>query len=150
MKVKYLLVAAAVLMICGAIYAFSEFNRKAEDLADAKVKQTVAAAEIIEAFAKDEHAANQKFLGQIIAVKGSITNIEPDSKGCYTLVLGGATSSLSAVRCAMDSVHNDDVKNLEKGMQVTVKGNVTGYQADDTGLLGSDVELNRCVIDSKK
>jgi len=30
-----------------------------------------------------------------------------------------------------------------------VKGYIIGYEKDETGLLGSDVKLNRCVVDKQ-
>jgi hypothetical protein len=36
--------------------------------------------------------------------------------------------------------------SLQQGAVITIKGAITGFSKDETGLLGSDVQLNRCVI----
>jgi hypothetical protein len=48
----------------------------------------------------------------------------------------------------MDSVHNNEAAILQKGTHATMKGICTGFNKDE--LLGSDVILIRCVVDSKK
>jgi hypothetical protein len=46
----------------------------------------------------------------------------------------------------MDSTISNELVNIKEGDEVTVKGNFTGFQKDDTGLLGSDILLNRAVV----
>lgn len=64
----------------------------------------------------------------------------------YSIVLGD-TTGMSAVRCVLDSAFMNAGAAVNRGMVITVKGAITGFKKDDTGLLGSDVELNRCVIE---
>jgi len=42
------------------------------------------------------------------------------------------------------------IKSLRRGDQVVVKGFFTGFKEDETGLLGSDVEMNGCVLTKNK
>jgi tRNA_anti-like len=79
-----------------------------------------------------------------VAVKGmvkSVTKIE----NTFTVVMGD-TADMSSVRCLIDSMHVEGVSGLQRGATVTIKGALTGFKKDETGLLGSDVELNRCVL----
>lgn len=149
MKRKNIFIALALFVLSGAVYGFVEYNRTAKDLLDIKAKQTVTATEIIESFRKDELTANKQYLGQVIAVNSTISNIEKNNNSNYIIVLRD-NMSMSSVRCSMDSTHNASIVDLSEGAAVTIKGIVTGYNADETGLLGSDVQMNRCVIDSKK
>jgi hypothetical protein len=48
----------------------------------------------------------------------------------------------------MDSVYVKELVGIKEGELITVKGSCTGFTHDD--LLGSDVILNRCVLDSKE
>ena len=149
MKRKNIFIALVLFALSGAVYGFVEYNRTAKDLSYVKAKQTVTATEIIELFTKDEPAANKQYLGQVIAVNSTISNIETDNNNNYLIVLRD-NMSISSVRCNMDSTHNTSLVNFSEGTAITIKGIVTGYNADETGLLGSDVQMNRCVIDSKK
>ena len=138
-------IAAAI----GGVYAWSEFNRKHEDLTNVSADHEVQAAELIKEFVNNDSVANQKYTGKVVAVEGIIEDIQKDEQGYYTIVLG-EPSEMSSVRCSIDTSHNRDVTSLQKGNRVTVKGSFTGYKADDTGLLGSDVEMNRCVVQKTK
>jgi hypothetical protein len=57
---------------------------------------------------------------------------------------------MSAVRCAMDTLFTNELMTLKKDQTITIKGMFTGFQKDDTGLLGSDIILNRCVIEKSQ
>jgi hypothetical protein len=102
------------------------------------------AAALITAFETNETHANTKYLDKVIAVNGKIKTVEKDEKGFYSIILGD-TGSMSSVRCSMDSTHQQGAAKLTPGVFVTVKGACTGFNADD--LLGSDVILNRCVVE---
>ena len=146
-KKSILLFFIAVAIIGGAWFGYNEYNRKVKDLADVKAQVTVQTNELITAFEKDEKAANTRYLDKIIAVNGKVRSIEKDDHNYYSIVLGDA-SSMSSVRCSMDSVHVKEVFSIKEGIEVIVKGACTGFNADE--LLGSDVILNRCVLESSK
>lgn len=135
-----------VAVFAGAWYGYGEYSRKVINLSDVKAQFHLEAAELLHAFEKDEAGANTLYLDKIIAVKGQVRSVEKDDKGNYTLVMGDG-SSMSSVRCSMDSVHVKDVESVKEGNELTVKGACTGFNKDE--LLGSDVILNRCVIENK-
>ena len=87
---------------------------------------------------------NAELLDKIIAVNGYVKEIEKNDQGYYTVVLGD-TARVSSVRCSMDAKHINEITGLKKGIAVTLKGACTGFNADE--LLGSDVILNRCVVE---
>jgi uncharacterized protein (DUF1330 family) len=145
MKRKRIILGFIVIAILGgAWYGYSEYNRKVKDLSKVKAQLTMQTQELIKAFEQNETAANSKYLDKIIAVKGKVKALEKDDSGHYSIVLGDETS-LSSVRCSMDSVHVKQVIKVKEGNEVTVKGACTGFNSDE--LLGSDVILNRCVIE---
>ncbi|HEY0678028.1 MAG TPA: hypothetical protein VGD17_07070 [Chitinophagaceae bacterium] len=138
--VAVLLVAAAI-----AVYAWREFNRKNESLAGIKPAYEVDATFLISEFNANDTVADSKYLGQVVAVHGMVKQVEKDEEGNYTIVMGD-TMDMSSVRCAMDSTQAGKASSLKRGENVKVKGSFTGFEKDDTGLLGSDVKLNRGVI----
>ena len=148
MKKKRIIIGfIAVAIIGGAWFGYNEYNRKVKDLADVKAQITIETNNLINAFEKDEKAANAQFLDKIIAVMGNVKTIEKDDRGNYSIVLGDNVS-VSSVRCSMDSVHAKDVAAIKEGVEVIVKGACTGFNSDE--LLGSDVILNRCVLEKSK
>ena len=146
MKKKNLKIGIAVILlvlVSGALYAYKEFNRKVKDLTYVKAGVTLEATSLISAFEKDEAAGNKEYLDKIIAVKGTVKSVEKNSDGYYTVILG-EESSMSSVRCSMDSTHQQDVAAIPAGTTITMKGACAGFNKDE--LLGSDVILNRCVV----
>lgn len=132
----------------GAWKAYDEFNRTNKDILSVKADTKISAMNLIHEYEANDSASNQKYLGKIVEVDGNVKEIKADDNGFYTIVLGD-TSSLSSVRCAMDSTHQKDAAKLVPGSSTTVRGSCTGFNKDELGL-GSDVILNRCVIVSNK
>ena len=145
---RIIILAILVVMAGAAIYGWNEYHRKNEDLSGVKAAYAVNAVQLIGEFNQNDSAANARYLGKVVAVNGMVKGVEKDDEGKYTVVLGD-TADMSSVRCAMDSAHATDATGLRRGQSVQVKGSFTGFKKDDTGLLGSDVELNRAVVVKK-
>ena len=147
-KGKYILFGIALFVGLGVWQGLKEYNRTNIDLNNVKADIKISAVDLIHEYEANDSSSNQKYLGKIVEVDGNIKKIETDDKGFYTVVLGD-TSSLSSVRCSMDSTHQKDAAKLVVGSSGTVRGSCTGFNKDELGL-GSDVILNRCVIIIKK
>jgi hypothetical protein len=144
MKKRIVIGIMVLLILAAGIYAWSEFNRTVKSLANVKADYNVAAMALIGEFETDEVAAQAKYNNKIVAVNGMVKSIE-DVDNSYTVVLGD-TSSMSSVRCLIDSTAASAVIGISRGMVINIKGALTGFKKDETGLLGSDVELNRCIV----
>lgn len=144
MKKKRIILGILIVSIIGsAWFGLGEYNRKVKDLNHVKAQVTIQSEELIKAYETDETASNDLYLDKIIAVKGNVKAIDKDEMGHYTIVLG-REGSMSSVRCSMDSTYITKMRDIAVGSRLTVKGACTGFNADE--LLGSDVILNRCVI----
>lgn len=150
MKRKYFWGILVILLLIAGIYIYREYNRTTADVKKLEPNFTTDAVTLIKEFEQNEAGAQKKYSGLniVLSVSGHLKGIEMEGNN-YTLLLGD-TVSMSTVRCRMDSTHVSEAKDLKKGTLITVKGYFNGYKADDTGMLGSDVELNRCVIMDKK
>jgi hypothetical protein len=140
--IVFIVVAGAV------IYGYREYNRTNKDMKDARPDHSLPAYNLVDDFESNEAEATKKYNGKVVEVNGPVKSVEKDEKGYYTVILGD-TSSMSSVRCSMDTVHQDHAARLANGSSVIVRGTCTGFNKDDLGL-GSDVILNRCVIISNK
>ncbi|HKH59686.1 MAG TPA: hypothetical protein VKA49_02585 [Flavitalea sp.] len=141
---KRILLVVLLITVAAAIYVYREYNRTNVNIATEKSAFTVSAPELIIAFSGDNSVASKKYVGKIISVTGMVKNVYRDDRGYYTLSLGD-TSSVSSVRCSVDSMYTNRAASIKAGMNVVVKGNCTGYNEDE--LLGLDVIVNRCVIE---
>ena len=141
---KKVLVAVVMIALTAGLYGYIEYTRTNTDLVYAKADHVIGVKELVKEFEENEQAANTKFLDKIIAVNGSVKDVIKDDRGFYTVIVGneGYTSS---VRCSMDADHQLTDIQLQLGNNITIKGICTGFNADQ--LLGSDVILNRCVIE---
>ena len=140
---RLILGVIALVMVSGGLYAYKEFSRKVKDLSHVRADITTDALQLIRVFENDEKTASAKYIDQVVAVNGRVKNVEKNDQGHYTVIMGDE-NSMSSVRCSMDSLHQQDVAQLSAGATITMKGACTGFNKDD--LLGSDVILNRCVV----
>jgi hypothetical protein len=141
-KKRIIIIGIVVVIMMAAVYGWYQYNRTVQGLTDVRADYSVNATVLINEFVSNEDAANKKYLNKILAVKGMIKNVEP---GEGTIVLGD-TADMSGVRCVLDSSANAIAGSLQRGATITIKGAITGFNKDETGLLGSDVQLNRCII----
>lgn len=140
---KIMIIMAAVAILTGGMYGYSEYTREVKDLKTVKEKVRISAVDLIDAFEKNESNANSLYLDKIIAVKGNVKAVEKNDKGHYSVILGDEKNR-SSVRCSMDSMYQQEVAAITPGSFITMKGACTGFNADE--LVGSDVILNRCVV----
>lgn len=146
MKRKYIWMSIFIVVLAGAGYGYMQFNRTKPSAADIEPKFKVEAGQILHEFETDEAAANKKYQGLnlVLQVQGTVKGIDTAESGALTLLLGDPSGS-STVRCAIDSLAVTRLSGYTPGTSATVRGYFSGYKADMTGLLGSDLEMNACV-----
>ncbi|MBC7829844.1 MAG: hypothetical protein H7122_19015 [Chitinophagaceae bacterium] len=140
-----ILIAALLVVAAGSIYIYKEYNRTNINVAGEPSAFNISAIALIQVFTDNDSAASRKFVGKIISVTGLIKNLDKDERGFYTVSLGDS-SSLSSVRCSVDSTYTANAALVKPGMTIKIKGNCTGYNKDE--LLGLDVIVNRCIIET--
>ncbi|HVG17068.1 MAG TPA: hypothetical protein VM935_19000 [Chitinophagaceae bacterium] len=144
---RIIILVVVLVLLAGGWYAYKLYTGKVPSVTEMKTDASLTAAALITAFEKDSASANKNYLGKIIEVSGTIKTIDM-ATGSLSLGDSGNTSS---VRCSMDSAFVKTISTLNPGGAVIIKGACTGYLPDETGLgLGSDVVMNRCIIEMKK
>ena len=84
------------------------------------------------AYEKDETASNKKYLGQVLQVAGTVSDVSVNQQHKTVIILTG--SDMSGVQCSL----LDETPGVKKGQALIVKGFCAGYL--------TDVILDRCVI----
>lgn len=143
---RLILLLVVIIVLAIAWYGYKAYTGKVKSLTEVKADAAVSAPALIAAFEKDSAAANKQYMGKILEVTGNVKSVEKEAKTA-TVVLG-SDGSLSSVRCSMDSAFVQQAAAIQKGADVTIKGNCTGFMSVE--LLGSDIILNRCVLTTKK
>ncbi len=141
---RYSIILALLFAAAAVFYGYKEFNRKAKSVAEQKANFNMKQEDLLKDFSADEKTTTQKFGGKIIEVSGTVKTVETDDKGFSTVVLGDS-SSLSSIRCSIDSTATQKAASLQSNTKIIIKGICTGYNADELGL-GADILLNRCII----
>jgi hypothetical protein len=142
MRYKIILLVTALIVIAAGAYFY--VNRKTQSLTDSNADFKISAVKFLEEYSSAQVLSDKKYLGKVIQVEGNIKEIERDDKGSLTFVLGDL-SSMSSVRCSIDTTVVIDESAYPVGTAVSLKGECTGFNADDLGL-GADIVLNRSVI----
>jgi hypothetical protein len=147
--VIWLVVLLAIVL--AALYAYREYSRTNADLSRVRPDVRIPALQLVSEFERNDSLANQKYLGKIIELEGPLKELEKTGDGHFVLVLGNE-GSMSSVRCSMDSAHTDRINSPAPGTLVVIRGACTGFRKNELlgENLGSDVELNRCVLIPKK
>jgi len=139
---KYLKIIIPVFIIVAAVgiyYGLSEYNRKPKDNAKQDADITISAQDLFAAYSSDETKANSMYLDKVIGVSGSVTSVEKDDAGLYTIHLESG-DPMSSVSCQMDERHSKDAETVKEGDAMKIKGTCTGMLMD--------VVLIRCAIDN--
>jgi len=137
-----------VLVIIGAMgfYIYKEYNRTNRDLKDIKADINTNTASLIAAFEKDSSSANKQFIDKIVEVSGTVKSI--DTNGNPVVIALGESGQMSSVQCSMDSTYVNEYKSVKEGDQLILKGVCIGGETQE--IFGTDVKLNRCVLETKK
>lgn len=136
-------IAGFLIILTIAIYGLREYYRKNLPMAEMNISERITYNDLLEAFTQNDSMANSRFLGKVLLVEGPLKTIDFPNK----LISLGDGSSMSSIQCSLE---NSSVppRHLKKGDVIIVKGNCTGFNADE--LLGTDVILNRTIVISLK
>jgi tRNA_anti-like len=120
------------LLAIGAAFAYFMYNQPHRSAAKEK-GLAVAAMQLCADYEANEEIADKKYIGKLLEVSGTITELTANQKNNSVVMLAG--SNLSGVQCSL--LTNES--GLKSGDTVTIKGFCTGY-------LLPDVKLDRCVV----
>jgi hypothetical protein len=132
------LIILLLLAIAGGGIAYYLWNKAPESAANKKADYTVTPGELLQAFQADEEAANAKYLGKVLEVKGTIAEIIPGEDLEMQVILDTG-DIMSRVSCVMEEDYQTFLtRKLKAGDTVTLKGFCTG--------MAMDIVLDRCVV----
>jgi hypothetical protein len=147
MKKKTILMYSTIIVVIVSlvigVFAYTAYNRKSKVPDNADVDYTIEYAALLGDFTANQQKANSKYLNKILKVTGTVKAIDDDGNGNITIVLGDSIS-MNAIRCAISPTVQVNVTVLKPAQAITITGVCTGFNSDE--LLGSDIILNRCVI----
>jgi hypothetical protein len=138
---RLILLIVLLLGILAAAYVyFFVYNKPQPDYSQETPAWTLPASQIFEEFKKDKTASDKKYTGKVVAVSGTMKNVE--TAGNLTIVVfvfAAGDFGDEGVRCTLLPASVEKVKKLAPGENVVIKGYCTGY--NDT-----DVIIEKCTL----
>jgi hypothetical protein len=131
-KVKLIGFVLLALLGAGATIGYFMYNKPHRSAADEK-GIIVTAQQLCTDYEADETASDKKYIGQLLELSGTITEVGTNQENNSVVML--ACGESGGVQCTFDKVET----GLIKGETVVIKGFCTGY-------LLPDVKLNRCIL----
>lgn len=142
-KRRVILLVVLIVIVISGVFIYREYNRENQDLSESNADAEIQAIQLIGEFEKSDSVANTKYRNKVLLVEGKIKSLDTVAEH-FTIVLGEG-SAMSSVRCLVDTKYLKEASGLVVGQLVKIRGAITGFKKDDLGI-GSDVELNRCVV----
>lgn len=126
---KKLIIALSIMGVLsiGVVSLLSQ--KKSSSILDTAPNLEINSASLINAFESNEVTANQKFANKVIQVKGPLDTFTIIDEDHYQISLG-SSHTMGKVVCNLDLKQNVDLKDLEIGDLLEVKGICTGYLFD--------------------
>lgn len=135
---KKLLFILLPLIVIGLAAAYLIYNKPHMNIRKADVDETISAAALLEAYEKDEQAANDQFLAKVIVVEGIVREKRVTEDSPLQIILETG-NPLSTISCTMDHLtEHDGLQAIQSGDKIKLKGICTGMLMD--------VVLDRCVL----
>lgn len=126
------------LIVVAVLVAYFMYNKPHQNIQKASVDETISASALLDAYEKDETAANEQFLDKVIAVEGIVRDKSTNDDGQVQINLETG-DPLASVTCTMDHLsEHEGLEAIQKGDKVTLKGICTGMLMD--------VIIDRCVL----
>ncbi len=122
--------------IIGGIVAYTLWNKDFEDaMSQDGIKVT--ADQLYKAFETNEADANKTYVGKVVEVSGTVSEIQSDS--IQRVVLTFPDAMMGGIVVNIDKRHPEGIDELKAGDQATLKGFCSGFLMDvqiiDAGLV---------------
>jgi hypothetical protein len=130
-KKRTILWAVILLLILGGLgYAWYLYDKPHRSAASASTDVTIKADTLFHQYQADEHAADQRYMGKVLAVSGTLSEIQ-HSGGSEIWILTAQPGGM--VNCQLFAGTKVD-QEPKPGDAVTVKGRCTGFLIDNVTL----------------
>ncbi len=133
---KIILWGLLAAVIIAGVTGYMMWNKPHQNIQKASADVTVDASTLYSEYESDENAANEKYLGKIVAVSGVVRETSTDETGSVKVMLESG-SEMGGIICELDPLSEHKRKTFQSGEQVSFKGKCDGVLMD--------VVLTRCV-----
>lgn len=136
----FLFVLVAGILVSTVFFLYL-WNKPKKDISALSPDYKLSVETLVEDFKKDTLAANEKYNGMILLLKGKVTWFEEDRQGNMHIFF---QENEIVVQCTLRK--GWDTRNpIKDGDEITIKGKYTGLEQ----LLGLTIKLNNCYIEDR-
>ncbi len=118
--------------------AFLMYNKPHDNMWKMPAAYTLSASDLFQDYETDELKSNEKYLGQVLEVTGTISHINMEDE-TLTILLETA-NDMFAINCQLNGSEARAALNKMAGDRITIKGKCNGMLMD--------VVMNECIITS--
>jgi len=122
---KKILFTVLIFMILGLAVGYYLWNKPPRNIATAPVQVYISAIELYKAYAANEEASNAKYLAKVIAVEGTVVELQLENEEEPTVALATDVADIT-VRCGFKKELLLEVKALKPGDKIKIKGKCDG------------------------
>jgi hypothetical protein len=123
---KKILIPVIIIGIIAVGIGYYMYNKPVASLENKKADVSVTANQIISEYEADEKAANEKYLGKVVEVSGTVSTITDE--GGKVKVQLQTDNPMALVICELED--GKDAGQIQAGQQAKVKGLCSGYLSD--------------------
>lgn len=136
MRKKVLFLAAGIVLICIAAWAYYAYQKPHTDARDIAPSANIGAAELFNAYLSNEAEADKNYTGKVISIKGTVNAVQKDST-TISILLSAGEKAPGGINCSFYNAQS--LKVPEVNSLITIKGRCTGFLLD--------VNVVDCVIE---
>jgi hypothetical protein len=125
---KILLILGVVVVLAGG-YGYYLYTKPVSGLMNVDPDFSLSSDSLYSYFDTNEEAANAKYLGKIIEVKGKVREFSIGDSGEVSVILSTGNPMFS-VNCGMNKEQEIDYKSYKVGDTIKVKGECSGISMD--------------------
>jgi putative nucleic acid binding protein len=136
LKKREIFQGGIILLILVVLCAYYFYNKPRGSAADENTSASIIADSLYIQYQQDEHAADLKYLGKVIEVKGVFSELS--NNGGLKILMLSPQKTGGGISCQMFAKNNNSFAIPKKGDTIIIKGKCTGFLMD--------VDLVDCVV----
>lgn len=126
---KKILIALIIIGAAGGAIAYYMYNKPKKDYSNVKAEIKISANALFAAFNEDEQKANATYQNKVVAVEGTIAQLDKNQKG-ETVIYLSTDDPMFGIQFTMLPSDSANYNKLVVDQHVTLKGLCTGFTND--------------------
>ncbi len=128
LKKRNFFLGGIILFVAILMWGYHLYNESRQSATEQKPAESITAEALNKQYQQDEHAADLKYSGKILEVKGIVSDVVHN--GALQIWILSAQNPAGGVSCQMFGADKDSSSRPKPGDTITVKGKCAGFLVD--------------------